>query len=309
MTMACIAQTPTPSSTPQQPPAPTPGTIGAPTVPVVVIRPDTVVAIIDGRKLTAGELDNITTSFQGLKQNMMSNPQMFLERFGVLMALTKLAEKNGLDQRPPFKERIEYARMQVLWQAQIDKQYQDFIVTPEEKHKYYDENKDRFAFAKIKAIYLPFSVAPPPRKDPKEKEILNETEALTKAQAIVKEARSGADFVKLVKEYSQDATSAGKDGDFGSLKKSDKIPDHIKGVIFAMKTGDISDPVKQPNGYYIFRAEEAGQQTFEQAAGTVDNEIRDRKLQEWLQSLGKSTNVKIESDAYFKIKPSPSGAK
>lgn len=280
-----------------------------PAVPMAVVRPDTVVAEIDGRKMTAGELETITNSFPGLKQNLASDPRTFLERFGVLMTLSKMAESNGLDKQSPQRERIEYARMQVLWQAQIDRQYNQLPVTPEEVKTYYEANKDRFASVKIKAIYIPFSAAPPPQKDPNAKKVLGEAEALAQAQSVMKQAQGGADFVKLVKQYSQDPTSAGKDGDFGTFKQADKIPDHIKKVIFALKTGEVSEPVKQPNGYYVFRAEEAIQQSLAQAQNAVMGEIRDKKLQEWLQGIGKSTQVKIENEAYFGAKAAKPVAK
>lgn len=267
-------------------------------VPVVFITPSTVVATVDGRKFTAGELDVLASSVPGLKQNMNSNPQQFLQQYGLLIALSKMAEEHGLEKVSPFKERIEYAKMQVLYQAELDHKYNQFVVPPEEVKKYYEANKDKYTFVKIKAIYIPFSSSPPPQ-DGKEKKVLTEAEALEKAKSIVKEARAGADFVKLVKEHSQDSNSVAKDGDFGTFRKGDKIPDHIKAVIFALKTGEVSDPVRQPFGFYIFRAEEAGSQTYEQAAGAIVTELRDKQMQAWLESLGKQVKVEIETPSYF----------
>lgn len=273
------------------------------------VRPDTVVATIDGRKFTAGEFDAIANSFQGLRQNMMTDPKTFLERYGVLIALTKMAESNGLDKTRPYKERLEYSRMQILWQALIDRKYDEFEVTAEETKKYFEANKDKYVSVKVRAVYIPFSPAPPPQTDPKAKKILTEAEALAQANEVVKKARAGTDFVQLVKEYSQDSTSTPKGGEFGTFKKSDNMPEHIRKALFSLKTGEVSDPVRQPNGFYVFRADEAGQQDYDHAAGTIISEIRDHKLQEWLQGIGKATKTTIENEAYFSAKPVPSPPK
>lgn len=276
------------------------------TVTTHLIRPDSVVATVDGRKFTAAELNAIATSFQGMRQNMTSDPKTFLERYGVLLTLGKMAESKGLDKETPTRERLEYAKLQILWQAMLDRQYNDFPVSDEDAKRYYEQNKDNYSTVKIKAVYIPFSPAPPPQADPKSKKVLSEAEALEQANAVVKKARGGEDFVKLVKEYSQDPNSSSKEGDFGTFRKSDKIPDHIKAAIFGLKKGQVTDPVKQPNGFYVFYAVEAGQQDFGQAHGAIVGEIRDRKLQEWLLGIGKNTKVSIENEAYFK--PAPAAA-
>lgn len=299
LTAPAFGQNPNEPKPPSKPQTVMVPATNGPAVPMMVIGPNTLVATIDGRQFTAGEMDAILNSFQGLRENMKSNPRMFLERYGVLMALTRLAEANGLDKARPFKERLEYTRMQILWQAQIDRQYNQFPVTETEAKQYYEENKEKFFRVKVRAIYLPFSPAPPPNADPKAKKILSETEARELAAQIAAKARAGADFAGLVKEYSQDPTSAAKGGEFGTFKKDDKIPDNIKTVLFALKKDEVSDPVKQPNGYYVFRADEAGQQEYSQVMGTLVSEIRDHKLQAWLLDIGKSTKATIENEAYF----------
>jgi hypothetical protein len=288
-----------------QSPAPVQAQLPAPAGTVVTrpLKPDTVVATVDGRKFTAAELNAIANSFQGMRQNMTADPKTFLERYGVLLTLGKMAESKGLDKETPNKERLEYTKLQILWQAMLDRQYNDIPVSTEDAKQYYEQNKDSYSSVKIKAVYIPFSPAPPPQSDPKAKKVLSEPDALEQANLVIKKARGGEDFVKLVKEYSQDPNSSSKDGDFGTFRKSDKIPDHIKQAIFALKTGEVSEPVKQPNGFYVFYAVEAGQQDFEHAQGTVIGEIRDRKLQEWLLSIGKNIKVSIENEGYFKPAP------
>jgi len=83
-----------------------------------------------------------------------------------------------------------------------------------------------------------------------------EDEAKAKATKLLADIRGGADFVKLVKENSDDETSKAKDGDFATLRRTDNIPDAIRAAVFSLKQGEVSEPVRQPNGFYLLRADE-----------------------------------------------------
>jgi parvulin-like peptidyl-prolyl isomerase len=148
----------------------------------------------------------------------------------------------------------------------------------------------------VKVIYLQFSTAPVSQADSKGKPLMTEAEAKAKAEDLVKQLRAGADFVKLVKEYSADARSAEKDGDFGFLHKADRIPDEIKNAVFAAKPGELAGPIRQANGFYIFRVEESGTQPLEELSGTIQNELKDSKFREWLTGLQKSLDIKMENE-------------
>lgn len=74
--------------------------------------------------------------------------------------------------------------------------------------------------------------------------------ALEKAQGIAKEAKSGKDFAALAKADSDDLGSKSQGGDLGWIEKG--VTDAaFEGALFAMKKGDVSDPVKSDEGYHI----------------------------------------------------------
>ena len=63
------------------------------------------------------------------------------------------------------------------------------------------------------------------------------------------------DFAEAAKEYSDDNTTADKGGDLGFFKKGDMAPE-FDTVAFALKPGQISEPVRTPFGYHLIRVEE-----------------------------------------------------
>jgi hypothetical protein len=284
-----LAQTP-PASSPSPQPAPT-----APSAP----PPDTVIATVDGTKLTYGEVANFLKGMNPqMQQNAMRNRKDFVERYALMRKLSTLAEQAKLGERSPYKEAIESYRMNMLMQAEINEYVDHILITADDLQKYYAENKSRYDQVKLKVIYIPFSSTPAGTTADNKKR-LTEEEAKTKAEQLIKEIKGGADFVKLVKENSEDASSKAKDGDMGTLSRADNLPESIRSVVFALKAGEVSDPVRQPNGFYIFRADEVSQRPLEQVREQLVKQLQSERLQEWLKSTTKSLNIKFENEQFF----------
>ncbi len=268
------------------------------------LKPETVVATVDGKPVTAAELQGLfRTVGPHVQQNAAKDPQAFLRQYAMLKRLSALAEKNQLDQKSPYKEALAAGRMQILYQAAIQHTYENIAVQAEEQKKYYEANRDRWAQARVKVIYIPFSENPPANLQPGAKKPLTEAEAKAKAEGLVAQLRAGADFVKLVKEHSEDPTSVAKDGDFPVISKSDQIPDNIKTAVFALKKGEISEPIRAPNGFYIFRAEEVLVKPYDQVKDEIFNELKLARLREFLDSIQKSVEVKVENPHFFAQAP------
>ncbi len=72
-------------------------------------------------------------------------------------------------------------------------------------------------------------------------------QALAKAEGIAKEAKAGKDFAALAKQDSEDLGSKNQGGDLGWLDKG-TTDEAFESALFAMKKGDISDPVLSRRG-------------------------------------------------------------
>ena len=73
-----------------------------------------------------------------------------------------------------------------------------------------------------------------------------------KAEALLKQARGGADFADLARKNSEDEASAKNGGDLDYFGRGRMVPEFDQAV-FAMQPGAISDLVKTQYGYHIIK--------------------------------------------------------
>jgi hypothetical protein len=198
----------------------------------------------------------------------------------------------------------------VLSTAELTDTNNSMVIPLEDQEKYYKDNPDKFKEVKVRVIYIAFSPAPPkapgakaPEPEPKppaeSPKTVTEAEAKAKIEDLATQIRGGADFGKLARENSEDKASAAKDGDYGVVKQDSAYPPAIKTAVFALKQGELSAPIRQPNGFYLLRAEEIHQTPFNDAVGPITQAVRQAKFQEWLKGMQAQYNVKIENPAYF----------
>ena len=304
LTAAVWAQSSAPPA-PSQPPAPqAPAPVNMGTVDVgqriAATPPDTVIATFDdGRKLTLGELNSFLAAMPpNMGQAARRDRKGFVQQFALMLHLSEMAEKAKLDQQSPTREALAFNRMFLLMNAQLHDVLTSITLPAGDVGSYYDKNKEHYKQVKVKAIYIPFSAesSAPAASQPKH---LSEAEAQAKIAKLRADIAGGADFVKLVKDNSEDPTSAAKDGDFGTLRSTDNLPDAIRAAVFALKAGEVSEPVKQPNGFYLFRAEEIAPQPLAEVQEQIVNELKQARFNQWMNQVRESLNLKIQSDAFF----------
>lgn len=262
---------------------------------------DTVVAIVNGEKMTADQIKKlVAAAAPQLQAQFARDPKGFLREHATVMALVKHAVDNKLDQQSPYKEQLEFQRRVVLAQAAATDRLNAIDITPEEQQARYKANQERFRQAKVKMIYIPFVLNATPAASGGKK-ILTDSEAKAKAEGIVKQARAGADFVKLVKQHSEDPGSVAQDGDpgFPVRMNSQQPPEAMRKVILASKAGDVTDALRHDNGYYVFRVESVGVLPYESVRDEIYKEIRDARFAEWLNKTRQSATVQFENEAFF----------
>jgi parvulin-like peptidyl-prolyl isomerase len=260
-------------------------------------RPESVVAAINGRQFTAATMiDILAGAPPNARQNASQQPLRFLVEYETLRRMSDSAVKKGLDKKPPYSDHLRWAEMQVLMQGQIDTVTKSITNTPEEQRAHYDNNQDRFRVAKVKLIYIPFSLSPPPGSSGDNPATRSEAQARARSEEIRKQLAAGTRFVSLVEKFSEDADSKAKQGDFMDIRYTDeRIPADIKKAIFAAKAGDVTETLRQPNGLYIFRIESNVVTPYEQVRSEVYQMLSDEKFKKWFEAKRASIKVEIEN--------------
>jgi parvulin-like peptidyl-prolyl cis-trans isomerase-like protein len=247
--------------------------------------------------------------------------------------LASEGEKAHLDQQSPLKEEIDdlitLLKQQVLANAMVNQEQNGFLVSGEQIDDYYQKNQARWEEAKIKIILIAFKPAAIPAKAPAETSPapggtapaiadtlkaaaagalesahpLNErtqAEAQKLAGDLVKQLRAGADFAKLVTQYSDDAESKSSGGDFGTpIKAGSSFAQDLKKTVFAMKPGEISDPVPQGYGYYIIRLEEKTVPPINDVRESIVKDLRDNHMNEYMKDLTTRFTPQVQRPDFF----------
>ena len=80
----------------------------------------------------------------------------------------------------------------------------------------------------------------------------SDAEVRAKAEQVLKEAQSGADFAGLAKKYSEDESNAQQGGDLDYFSRGRMVAE-FENAAFSLAAGQISPLVKTPFGYHIIK--------------------------------------------------------
>ena len=145
---------------------------------------------------------------------------------------------------------------------------------------YYNSHKDQFRTKeRVKARHILVSILNKPAAEvPKLK---------AKAEDLLKQIKSGADFAKLAEQNSDDKTSATKGGDLGWVTRGQMVPE-FETATFALKTGEISNIVQTNYGFHIVQVlekEDARLRPIDDARNEIVTNLKSQMVNDRLQAL------------------------
>jgi len=244
------------------------------------IKPDTIVAIINGKKKSVKDVmkfmpllhpqlrqEPITKIFYKLRKQMIST-----------ILLEEAVKKSSLKLDPEVNNMINIIKKNALVKKLIGK-----IIEKKIKE------------CSIEQSYLNYvQNFPKGRKEIRASHILINSEK--KAIEIIAKIKNGEVFEKLAREKSQDNGSSHKGGDLGYFRKEEMVPKFSK-VAFSLGINEYTnEPVKTNFGWHVIKKtdeKEIKPENYEKVRSNLIQELRERAITEYLVFLGKNSDIKM----------------
>ena len=202
-------------------------------------------------------------------------------------------EQKKNDYRIPEKRKIRYALVDV--QA-IRERIQ---VSPQDVQRNYEDNQQQYATPEqVRASHILLKTQ-------------GKDEAAVKklADDLAAKAKAGADFAELAKKHSEDDSNNTKGGDLDYFGRGQMVADFDK-VAFAMKPGEVSDPVKTEFGYHVIKLMEkraASQRPLAEVRGQIEDQIRWQRAQDEAQRTATDIAAQMKKPGDFDAVAKPRG--
>lgn len=242
------------------------------------------IAEVDGKPVTAQQFGNYL-KFKRIPGNDPARRKAALDQYLQREALADVIAKSKVLNRGLIQAELENFRSQMLISRYFQR-YLDEKVTDAAVKNYYLAHPEQFQQKDVHVAHILF------RTNPQMTEAERKAK-LTAAQEAYSKLKAGAKFEKIAEKYSEDRISGKKGGDLGWLKEGAIDPRFSK-TVFAMKTGDISEPFETAFGYHIVKLIEGPvvvKRPFEAVEGDIRYQLRNQAKEAELKRLLSKTKV------------------
>lgn len=239
--------------------------------------PNAVVATVDGTAIHNSDIDDYISQYH-------LNPQQAANRNAILNDIISRdlvradALRQGLDKDPQVVAEMKMASDAVLLNAAVRAAVLAHPVTKDEVQQEYQKQLPNMQPTEYKARH-----------------ILVKTKA--EAEAIIKQLEKGADFAKLAKEKSTDA-SGKQGGELGWFIGRQMDPDFAAAVAKLKKGAYTKTPVQSRYGWHVIKLEDS-RTPKAPAMDAVEPQLRQylekQRVAEYLQKLRSSAKIDIKT--------------
>jgi hypothetical protein len=270
-------------------------------IEIVEIKPDTVIATVNGKSFTAGEFEMMVPNLsRELRELAATKPKEFLEQYALGLNLQAEAEKMKLDQQWPYRQRLADARRQVLAEAVIAEKGKLLKIAPEDIRETYDAGVEGYRQARTKVLFVS-RLGYVARLNGSDKKEFTPEQVKAKADLVAKQLRGGRDFVEAAREHSDDVNTAAKDADFPYpiRANSASVPQQIRDAVLGGKPGEVVGPIEHTTGWYFFRIEEQNTASFDEVRAEIEKEMRDEAVRQFVEQAKKKSVATLDHEAFW----------
>jgi len=235
-----------------------------------------VLAKVNGEAITEADVamaaEDVATEYPNLPPQGIKD--LTLDFLIEMKIVAQKAKAEKIDQTDEFKRRIAYVQQRVMMQQLLMREAKQ-VASDQALKKYYDEQ-----IGQVKPV-----------EEVRARHILVEGEE--DAKKIATRLKGGEDFAKIAKEVSKDPGSGAEGGDLGFFTKDRMVPEFAEAA-FAMKPGEVSQPVKSQFGWHVIKLEERRQKplpTFDQVKDRIAQALAAKAQTDYLQGLRASAKI------------------
>lgn len=253
------------------------GIAQTPDIPTDTSAAKEVLAIVNGQSLTKLHYNQLLAQYQPeARAQAVQNKGRFMRELVLQELLSQEAARIQIEKDPTVQALLRVQRNGALARAVVQKYIAERSdITDTRISEHYDKNKtDYKAEEQITASH-----------------ILVKTE--DEAKAIHAELAKGKDFAELAKTNST-GPSGPRGGQLGTFGRSRMVPEFEKAA-FALRVGDISQPVKTKFGYHIIKVTNRTDSRAK-SLSEVKEDIRRALISEYVNSLLQDIQDKAKVD-------------
>ena len=240
-------------------------------------KEDKVIAIVNGHEIKVSEVQMATDDIIGQLPDLppkLRYPfvvEYLIERH----LLAQYAVKEGIADTDEYKRRLALYQAKALRDAYFFQKIRPEVTEAQIKASYDEEAAKVAQTERVRARHILVG---------SEKE----------AQDILGRLGKGEKFEDLAKQYSLDG-SKDYGGDLGYFTAPEMVPEFSKAA-FALKTGEVSPPVKTDFGWHIIRVDDrkmGAAQPFDQVKSALRNVLLRKKVQETMDKIRGASKIEI----------------
>jgi peptidyl-prolyl cis-trans isomerase C len=239
-------------------------------------NPDTVVAIVDGRKLTRADVIASAATLPDEYRSQVDTyfPQL-IDRLIDITLMDEEGHRQKLQDDPEVQKLVADYEDQAI-RAVLVRRFLADKVTDAQLKKHYDE----------------MMIATPPTVELHASHILLATKA--DAEAVIKLLDAGGDFATLAKEKSKDTQSGANGGDLSWFSEGDMVPEFWAAAAKLQKGKYTEEPVQTQYGWHVILLVDKRTKpvpSFDQIKDQVRNDLSQELVTAWLHDLRKAAKV------------------
>ncbi|PPU96310.1 peptidylprolyl isomerase [Xanthomonas populi] len=216
----------------------------------------------------------------------------FVREFADRMLLVDQARLTHLQDDPVVAARIRQATDAILAKAVQARARDNAHIDAAQVQAQFDAHPHDYDEVRLSHLF----VALRPQRDARRGSPLNDAQALARAQQLKQQLDAGTPFAELAMRESDDGSTAAEGGELSSIFLRN-VADPFVASVQTLGVGDVSAPVRGPEGYHLIRVDARTPATFETARAQIEVQLRDQAATAAMEQLRQANPLRFDHAA------------